>query len=89
MLGIIMLSPIISVNFSLLCESNTLNAKLKVGIPTQAKIYIATAFALSASGVLKSVAEITSEKIIKAIRIAKDYFFVSFRMYLMNSICML
>ena len=87
--GTIMLIPMISVNFSFLNERNTLNAKNIVGMPTQAKIYIATVLDLSASVVLKSTMEITSEKIIKAIRTANDYFLVSFLMYLMNSICML
>ena len=84
-----MLSPIISVNLSFLNDMNTLNAKKNVGIPTQARIYIATVVDLSFSVVLKITVEITNEKIMKAIRTAKDYFLVSFLMYLMNSICML
>ena len=85
--GIIILKPIISVNFSFLNERNTLNAKNRVGMPTQAKIYIATAKDLPS--VLKITLEITSRNIMKAIRTANDYFLVSFLMYLMNSTCML
>ena len=65
--GIIILIPIISVNFSFLNERNTLNAKKNVGIPTQAKMYIATVLDLSSSCVLKSTRDITIEKIMKMI----------------------
>ena len=87
--GIIMLRPIISVNFSFLKERNTLSAKNNVGMPTQAKIYIATLLALSVSAVLITTMPIANKNNMKAIRTAKDYFLVSFLIYLMNSICML